>query len=495
MTPNGPNLSRPNASGQRMCATMTYTLPLLLVGGILLTALSASAAEEPLRLHPDNPHYFLFRGQPTVIITSAEHYGSVLNLDFDYAKYLETLQRDGMNCTRLFVGPYCESSTSFNIVRNTLAPAPGRFACAWARSDQPGYANGGNKFDLSRWDEAYFARLKDFMAKASASGVIVEVNLFCPFYGDGQWALSPFNAANNVNGLGNVPRTDVFTLDKHGGLLAIQKQMVRKMVAELQGFDNLYYEIMNEPYIRQVPLDWEHHIATVIADAESSLPRRHLISQNIANGKAEVRSPDANVSILNFHYAWPPDTVGLNYALNRVIGDNETGFKGTADFHYRREAWAFLLSGGGLYNNLDYSFTLGHEDGTFVLPPKQPGGGGPSLRAQLRILSGFLRALDFLKTAPRPTVVQGKLADGLSAFVLAETGRQYGVYLCRNEPLAEAAPADVVLDLPAGSYQLTWVNTLTGATAGEQQLRHDGGVVKLSAPPFAEDVALRAVAR
>ena len=29
----------------------------------------------PIRLHPENPHYFLFRGRPTVLITSGEHYG------------------------------------------------------------------------------------------------------------------------------------------------------------------------------------------------------------------------------------------------------------------------------------------------------------------------------------------------------------------------------------------------------------------------------------
>jgi len=285
---------------------MMHALPLLVAASVLTTLLAVAADAEPLRLHPDNPHYFLFHGQPTVIITSGEHYGAVLNLDFDYVKYLDTLQRDGMNHTRLFVGPYCEADTSFNITCNTLAPAPGRFTCPWARSEVPGYAHGGNKFDLTRWDEAYFTRLKDFVAQASRRGVVVEVNLFCPFYGEEQWALSPFNATNNINNLGGIARGEVFTLDKHGALLAIQEQMARKVVTELQNYDNLYYEIMNEPYIRHVPPDWEHRIAAVIAETEAALPKRHLISQNIANGKAEVKSPDPNVSILNFHYAWPP---------------------------------------------------------------------------------------------------------------------------------------------------------------------------------------------
>ena len=81
-----------------------------------------------------------------------------MNLDFDYRKYLDTLAADGLNYTRVFSGAYVEPQGAFNITRNTLAPQPNRFVAPWARSSQPGYANGGNKFDLTRWDAAYFAR-------------------------------------------------------------------------------------------------------------------------------------------------------------------------------------------------------------------------------------------------------------------------------------------------------------------------------------------------
>ena len=53
--------------------------------------LTRKSPRAPLALHPDNPHYFLFRGKPTVLITSGEHYGAVLNLDFDYLRYLDAL--------------------------------------------------------------------------------------------------------------------------------------------------------------------------------------------------------------------------------------------------------------------------------------------------------------------------------------------------------------------------------------------------------------------
>src|SRR6516162_8421091 len=289
---------------------------------LLALALANSRAGQTLSLAPQNPHYFLFRGKPTMLITSGEHYGAVLNLDFNYVKYLDTLAVSGLNGTRTWAGAYCEPPGAFSIADNTLAPKTGRFICPWARSDQPGYANGGTKFDLARWDDAYFKRLKDFMKHASKRGIVVELNLFCPFYEESMWRLSPMNAANNINNLGTVARTNVYTLERHGGLLAVQEAMARKVVAELKDFDNVYYEICNEPYFGGVTLDWQHHMADVISETERGLGVRHLISQNIANHKAKVENPHPAVSIYNFHYASPPETVALNYGLNKLIGDN-----------------------------------------------------------------------------------------------------------------------------------------------------------------------------
>ena len=81
----------------------------------------------------------------------------------------------------------------------------------------------------------------------------------------------------------------------------------------------------------------------------------------MANGSATISAPHAGVSVFNFHYAAPPDAVATNYHLNKVIGDNETGFRGTSDAPYRIEAWDFIIAGGGLFNHLDYSFAAGYE--------------------------------------------------------------------------------------------------------------------------------------
>ena len=139
---------------------MTFRRLLVLALALALAAASPAApgaqtaAARPIALHPDNPHYFVWRGRPTILITSAEHYGAVINLDFDYRKYLDTLAADGMNYTRVFSGAYVEPQGAFKIERNTLAPGRGRFIAPWARSSETGYPNGGNKFDLSRWDDA-----------------------------------------------------------------------------------------------------------------------------------------------------------------------------------------------------------------------------------------------------------------------------------------------------------------------------------------------------
>jgi hypothetical protein len=462
---------------------MTQRIRLAFAAAGLAAAVTGLAGQAPerstgqtLRLHPENPRYFLFRGKPTVVITSGEHYGAVLNLDFDYRRYFDTLARDGLNGTRIFSGTYVETGGNFNIAANTLDPASGRFISPWARSTTAGYADGGAKFDLTRFDEAYVARLRDVLKEASARGIIVELVLFCPLYEDSMWAVSPMNPVNNVNGLPAIKREDVLTLDRSGPLLAVQEAVARHLVAAVAGFDNVYVEICNEPYATKVPDDWQRHMTTVAAEAVKALPQPVLLSQNVFNQGLRVVDPHPAISILNFHYATPPDTIGWNAHLGRLIGDNETGFRGTADLAYRTEGWDFVLAGGGLYNNLDYSFTVGREDGTFQFPSTQPGGGGVALRKQLGILRRFVDAFDLTKAKPEPDRVVGGVPPGGSAQVLAEGERLFGVYLRR--------------EIGAPSFSARWTGRLLPPASGFYQIHvtsNDGARVRVDDRDFYED--------
>ncbi|HOW69568.1 MAG TPA: hypothetical protein PKY77_03115 [Phycisphaerae bacterium] len=473
-----------------------YALMIALVAVFLVTP---AAAEEKrggestgLGLHPDNPRYFLFRGKPTILITSGEHYGAVLNLDFDYLAYLDELQSKGLNLTRTFSGTYREIPGSFRITDNTLAPQ--RYQAPWPRTSTPGASDGG-KFDLKRFDDAYFARLKDFLAQAGKRGIVVEYVLFCPFYEEDLWKVNPMNAANNTHQIGRCPREEVYTL-RHEDLQEIQEALTRKAVTELNAFDNVYFEICNEPYFGGVTLEWQARIAQVIAETERALPNKHLIAQNIANGRRKVEKPDPRVSILNFHYAQPPDTVGMNYGLDRVVGDDETGFRGKADALYRTEGWDFVLAGGGIYSSLDYSFTPKHPAGT-LRDYQSPGGGSPELRAQLGILRKFMEGFDFVRMRPGNEVIKGGSVTAslggardeartarVTVRVLAEEGKAYAVYILGG------TQAELVLELPPGTYQAEWLNTRTGRTDKAERIPHDGGRRSLTSPPYTEDIAL-----
>lgn len=467
-------------------------------GAVLLAMTSGSAADPPagpLRLHPDNPHYFLWHGKPAVLITSGEHYGAVLNLDFDYRRYLDELKAHRFNLTRTFSGTYREIPGSFNITGNTLAPAPGRFVCPWARSEHSGAFDGGNRFDLTRWDPAYFERLKDFIAQAGERGIVVELVLFCTMYDETVWNASPMNARNNVNGVGEVGPHEVYG-GKNEKLLAAQYAVVRKLVTELNGFDNLYYEICNEPYERGgLTREWNDRIIATVVDTEASLPKRHLIAQGFPPSSAAVTDLNASVSVLNFHAA-TPDAVRLNHAHGRVVAFDETGGADRSDRKYRTEGWAFILAGGAIYSHLDYSFTPEREDGTAVpLPANTPGGGGPDLRRQLRILKEFIEGLDFVRMSPHDVAARAspgvggagasKPAPRPSALALAGAGRTYAVYL-HGGPQTQ-----VTLELRAGHYHAEWVNTLTGSVDKREDLNHAGGSRTLDSPAYAEDIALR----
>src|SRR5688572_22831402 len=446
---------------------------------------SVCSQTEPLALHPKNPHYFIFKNKPAILITSGEHYGAVLNTGFDFVTYLEELASDGLNLTRTFSGSYHEPGNAFNISNNTLAPVSEKFICPWSRSGEPGFKSGGNKFDLEKWDENYFTRLKLFVGEAQQRGIIVEFTFFCPFYEDSQWLLSPMNAINNVNGLGSIARTDVYTMDKNGGLLSVQEKMVQKIVNELKEFDNIIYEICNEPYFGGVTLAWQQQIATIISNAESKFSTKHLISQNIANGHSKIEKPFTEVSVFNFHYAMPPVAVAMNYGLNKVIGDNETGFRGNTDSAYRMEAWRFILAGGALYNNLDYSFAAGFEKGDYRYPATQPGGGSFALRKQLSYLKRFIESFDFLNMRPDSTTITGGLPANALAQTLSETGKQYAVYIYRGEKVI------LELSLPPGNYEVEWLNTLTGNYYGKALIKHKSGKATFTSPAYTEDIALR----
>jgi hypothetical protein len=180
----------------------------------------------------------------------------------------------------------------------------------------------------------------------------------------------------------------------------------------------------------------------------------------------------------------------MNWGLQKVIGDNETGFRGTNDLPYRTEAWDFILAGGGLFNHLDYSFTVGHEDGTFVYPATQPGGGNATLRREFHILSDFIRSFDFVHMKPDNSIIKGGVLAGGSARALVEPGKACAIYV--RQPGTNSIALQV--ELPEGKWSAEWIDTKTDVIGGRTPL-HRPGTNTLNSPNFSDDIALRILKR
>jgi hypothetical protein len=277
----------------------------------------------------------------------------------------------------------------------------------------------------------------------------------------------------------------------------------------VNAFDNVILEIQNEPWSDRpvladvinpyLPLPagntfpnsvdlpdalsiaWQARVAEWIRDEESRLPVRHLIAQNYCNFRLPVRDLIAGVDVVNFHYAYPEAAL-RNYGLGKAISYDETGFLGREDSAYRRQAWNFLLSGGSVFDSLDYSFTAGHEDGSYSRA-NGPGGGSAALRRQLHVLREFLDSFSLAELRPNPGVV--KRSPGVTPRVLSSAGKEYAIYL------DGAGPTDLTLTLPLGQYSAEWINVETGEIELREIFRHSGGEKQLTSPPFRDGIALR----
>jgi len=497
---------RPGRSITRMMSAVLITLT-----GAGFVAAPCLAAAEPLRLAPQNEHYFLFRGRPTVLVGNTEHYAAVMNRDFDYIRYLNTLKAENLNVTRLFTGLYREPEESFAYGQagNVLAPKAAAFLAPWPRSTQPGSADGLNKFDLERWSDAYFERLRSFIRAASDRGIIVEVVLFSNYYAESSWNFSPLNSRNNINGIGEVRLGDALSL-KNLGLLAAQDALVRKLAEELRDFDNIYYEICNEPWLAApygeanaaiISSEWQTHIAQTLTAAEANFPARHLLAQEFFE---KVVNVNRQTSIYFIRGTLDLRVVTEAYRLNKALGTNETGFRGISDAPYRIQAWEMFIAGGAAYVGLDYSFTVGHEEGSFTVPARQLGGGSSALRAQLGFLHSFLDSLDLVHMLPDQNIIESGVPDQATAYVLANPGVAYVLYIHHGHPIPPKADMrapqylvdhknhhlQLTLRLPPAFYIAKWINTKKRRIEKTQEFEVSHGSTHVSSPVYSEDIAL-----
>ena len=476
---------------------------------VLLLFVSAALAE-PIKVHPANPHYYLFNSQPTVLITSAEHYGAVVNLDFDYVKYLDALKAYGMNYTRIYPGAVLELVDEY-VKGNPLGPKPQRTIVPWVRSNAPGHVYGGNRFDLDKWDPEYFARLKDFIAKAAERSIVVEICFFNSEYVV-NWPISPLYYENNIQGVGRCDFEDFQTL-RHPELVQRQSEYVSKITREVNAYDNVILEICDEPSNFTAHVDagpWVGRLLQVVHDTEESLPNKHLVAQEVEGplGGPVDFSGSPLLSVIVGQYVWGGDAdsdqmggmkgLDYEYRYNKPIELNETAYypswyQNTDPLAASRvEAWEFMVGGGAGFNHLNARFTA-----------DDPAGNTPDnaqVMAALRKLKSFIYSFDFVKMRADTNFVVSGVPAGAYCRGMSQAGQQYALYHHHSEIEKDqmyyiVKPGHyhetLVVDLPGGTYQADWVDPASGSVISSATFTHQGGKKNLDTPEHTVDIALR----
>lgn len=211
----------------------------------------------PLIVHPENPRYFQDREGRTVYLTGSHHWDVLVDnaerpQGFDFEAYLGRLESWGHNFFRLWTH---EAWT--HEVRPLPYPRTG-----------PGRAlDGGLRYDLTRFDPAYFERLRSRVVRAGERGFYVAVMLFNGWSihdnGEGNpWFRHPFNRVNNVNGVDGDPDGTGEGLDVHSlrlpAITRLQEAYVRKVVDTVGDLDHVLWEISNESPGES--RDWQYHL-------------------------------------------------------------------------------------------------------------------------------------------------------------------------------------------------------------------------------------------
>ena len=86
---------------------------------------------------------------------------------------------------------------------------------------------------------------------------------------------------------------------------------------------------------------------------------------------------------------------------------------------------------------------------------------------------------------PDSVTITGGVPINAVSQTLSEPGKQYAIYIYGNTQVK------LELMLPAGTYQLEWLNTLTGKYSDKILLKHKNGKAVITSPVYTEDIALR----
>ncbi len=404
----------------------------------------------PLRVCRDNPRYFCDSRGKAIYLCGSHVWNNLVDMGpsdpppaFDFAGYLDFLQRYGHNFIRLWRWEHVVWDTRANgrwgkEVPHRVAPHP------WARTG-PGQAlDGKPKFDLQRFDPEYFKRLRQRVEQAAQRGIYVSVMLFEGWAMQRMsdaWRSHPFHPENNINNVDGDQNGDGKGLEIHTlanpRITAIQETYVRKVIETVGDLDNVLFEISNENHPPSTA--WQYHMIRFVKQLEAGRAKQHPVgmtfqfrggsNKTLFDSPADWISPNPNGG----YRENPPPNDGRKVIL--LDTDHLWGIGGNASWVWK-------------------AFTRGHNplfmdpyDGVVLGKPFDPT--WEPIRRSLGYTRQLAARMDLTSMQPH-----GDLAS--SKYCLADPGKEYVVYL--------PSPGKCVVDLShvRGERHAVWIDPRSG---------------------------------
>ena len=147
--------------------------------------------------------------------------------------------------------------------------------------------DGKPKFDLDRFNQAYFDRMRAFVTAARDKGIYASVMLFNGFSIEGKgnvggdaWQGHYFNPQEQHQRNRRRRTAKVHTL-ADPAVTALQEAYVRKIIDTVNDLDNVLYEIANEDTGGPANTEWQYHMIRFIKDYEATKPKQHPVGMTV----------------------------------------------------------------------------------------------------------------------------------------------------------------------------------------------------------------------
>jgi uncharacterized protein DUF4038/collagenase-like protein with putative collagen-binding domain len=451
----------------------------------------------PLRSLPSNPNYFTDGTGKAIYLTGSQTWntlqdwgtdGSIQPLDF--TAFVNMLVAHQHNFTLLWAAEL----PTFRGLPNT-ASSPPDFSITpqpWQRTGPGNASDGKAKFDLTKYNQAYFDRLHDRVQQLDTNGIYAGVYLFTGefllrfrFSGDGY----PFTGSNNVNGIDDRGGNGAVTMTAPNAITAIQDAYVKKVIDTLNDLPNVLWIVSEE-----APKDskwWNNHLIALTRTYEAGKPFQHPIGygateelnavsdSNIINSDADWIAPGARIS--------PTSSCGSGHPACKVnINDSDHSYFGIWNDSpqvNRNFFWINFTQGDETLFMDPYVVYWPREKRNLCPSPVHGISSGPdprweNMRNTMGYIRGYAEGMNLAAMTP-----QGNLSS--TGHTLANTN-------AINPELLVYAPSggsfSVNLSGNSRQFAVEWMNPATGVKTGGASV--SGGVTRTFNPPFSGDAVL-----